>query len=392
MLTTEQQIFEQIKKAKNILITFNKTWPGDAVAAALAFYLFIKKMGQPVEVAAEKTQAKKIYRFLPAYNEIRGSLENLRQFIVSLDITNAKVGQIKYEVKDNTLDFIISPKEGFFSPDDITARTSDFKYDLIITLNTPDLEALGTIYDNDTEFFYQVPIINIDHEAGNEGYGQINLVELTAIASTEILFNLFSSYARELIDEDIATCLLAGIIAKTRSFKTQNITPQALSVSSQLIAMGARREEIVNYLYRSRPLSVLKLWGRVLARLNSDLDGKLVWSVLSALDFAKTETVEDDLEEVIDELIVNIPEAQVVVLVYQKPTASPESSGEENQKGEPETEALIYSIRNINSLDLVKTLAPVGTKNLARVKIKKPVQEAEREVIRMIKENLGKLI
>ena len=392
MLTTEQQIFEQIKKAKNILITFNKTWPGDAVAAALAFYLFIKKMGQTVDVVAEKTQAKKIYRFLPAYNEIHGSLENLRQFIVSLDITNAKVGQIKYEVKDNILDFIISPKEGFFSPDDITARTSNFKYDLIITLNTPDLETLGTIYDNDTEFFYQVPIINIDHKAGNEGYGQINLVELTAIATTEILFNLFSSYARELIDEDIATCLLAGIIAKTRSFKTQNITPQALLVSYQLIAMGARREEIVNYLYRSRPLNVLKLWGRVLARLNSDLDGKLIWSVLSALDFTKTETVEDDLEEVIDELIVNIPKAQIVVLIYEKPTGNPVKPGGGNKKEKQEIKILIYSIHNINSLELIKTLKPIGTKNLAHAKINKSIQEAEKEVIEIIKKNLGKLV
>ena len=82
----------------------------------------------------------------------------------------------------------------------------------------------------------------------------------------KILFNLITDYSRDLVDEDIATCLLAGLIAKTKSFKTQNITPQSLAISSQLLAMGAKREEIVNKLYRSRSLNVLKLWGRVLAR------------------------------------------------------------------------------------------------------------------------------
>ena len=43
MLTQEQQIFEQIKKADNILVTFKSAWSGDAVASSLALFLFLKK-------------------------------------------------------------------------------------------------------------------------------------------------------------------------------------------------------------------------------------------------------------------------------------------------------------------------------------------------------------
>lgn len=260
-------------------------------------------------------------------------------------------------------------------------------------VDTPDLELLGRIYDNDTEFFYQVPIINIDHHSGNEEFGQINQVELTAVATAEILFSLISGYSRDSIDEDIATCLLAGMISKTRSFKTQNITPHALSIASQLISMGARREEIVNYLYRSRPLNVLKLWGRVLARLASTLDNKLVWSTLTHLDFTKTNTKEDDLSEVIDELIINIPEANVIVIIYEIPeliTENPEPPAEE-QKDSKKTKALIYSTKNINSLNLVKQWNPTGTKYLAKITTSQPVQEAEKEIINTIKEKLGQL-
>ncbi|MDP2766655.1 MAG: hypothetical protein Q8O41_04270, partial [Candidatus Methanoperedens sp.] len=64
-----------------------------------------------------------------------------------------------------------------FTEDDISSRSSGFKYDLIIALDTADLESLGQIYDNDTEFFYKTPIINIDHHSENEEFGQINFIE-----------------------------------------------------------------------------------------------------------------------------------------------------------------------------------------------------------------------
>ncbi|MBI4812622.1 DHH family phosphoesterase [Candidatus Falkowbacteria bacterium] len=389
MLTIEQQIFEQIKKAKNILITFRKSWNGDSVASALAIFLFLKKLGKNVELVVEKFKGngdKEIsftpasLSFLPSYAEIKNSMENLRQFIISLDITNTKVSQIKYKVEDNTLNFIISPKDGFFTHDDITSRSGGFKYDLIIVVDTPDLESLGKIYDNDTEFFYHTPIINLDHHPENEEFGQINFTELTAVSTSEILFSLFDSYSREFIDENIATCLLAGMISKTRSFKTPNVTPKALSAAAQLISMGARREEIVNNLYRSRPLNVIKLWGRMLARLSNSLDGKLAWSTLTNLDFIKTNTSETDLNDVIDELIINMPLVKVIVIIYEK-----------IKDGKIATNALVYSGRNLNSLDLAKNFNPTGIKDMAKIQIDKSYAEAEKEIIAAIEEKMKKL-
>jgi len=395
MLTQEQQIFEQIKKAKNILITFTKTWSGDAVASALAFALFLKKMDKIVDIAAEKNENEnsiiqtpsRIFSFLPSFHEIKNSIENLRKFIISLDITNAKVSQIKYKVEENkTLNFIVSPKEGFFTEDDITSSSSGFKYDLIIALDTPDLEALGKIYDNDTEFFYKTSIINIDHHSDNEEYGQINSVDLNAVSTSEILFNLFEKYSRDLIDEDVATCLLAGIISKTKSFKTQNITPTTLLTTSQLISMGARREEIVNNLYRSRNLNVLKLWGRVLAKLKGNLDDKLIWSTLPIEDFIKTESKEEDLNDVVEELIINIPQAKIIVIIYENIEENKEKNCDTKK-----TNAIVYSVKNIDSIELIKEYNPKGTKRIAHAVINKPIQEIEKEVISNIKSKLEKL-
>ena len=407
MLTQEQQIFEQIKKAKNILITFPKSWNGDAIGSALALFFFLKKLDKKVKIVSDIPQdpniayesSEKLFSFLPGFKEIKSSLENLRNFIISLDISRTKVKQIKYRVEDNILNFIVSPEKGFFRKDDVSSRSGDYKYDLIITLDTPDLESLGRIYDADTEFFYNTPIINIDHHSDNEEFGQINHTEITAVSTSEILFSLFSNYSRDIIDEDTATCLLTGIIYKTKSFRTANVTPNTLMITSQLISMGASREKIVNKLYRSRSLNVLKLWGRVLARLSSSMDNKLVWSTLSYIDFVKTDSKEKDLGDVIDELIVNIPQAKIVVIIYE---FMAEFDKKDNQKYfnqekkeirhiTPTTKLIIYSTSNINSLDLIKEYKPQGTKKLAQANINKGLQSTEDEIIQLLKDKLNKL-
>jgi len=385
MLTQEQQIFEQINKASNILITFKKTWNGDAVASALALFLFLRKMGKTADLVAEKFSLDKLYSFLPGYTEIKHSLDNLRKFIISLDITNTKVSQIKYKREENKLNFIISPQDGWFTASDISSSASGFKYDLIITVDTPDLESLGKIYDSDTEFFYQTPIINLDHNSNNEEFGQINFIELTAVSTSEIIFSLFESYSRDFIDEDIATCLLTSIIAETKSFKTNNITPRSLLTASALMTLGARREDIVNHLYRSKSINVLKLWGRVLARLSSGLDNKLVWSTLSAADFLKTNSTEKDLTDVIDELIISIPQAKVMAIIYENETAGAEANSAKH------TNVLLYTMKNVDSLALLKDWSPAGTKSLARAVINLPIVEAEKTVINAIQEKLSKL-
>lgn len=377
MLNQEQQIFEQINKASDILITFEKIWSGDSVASALAVFLFLKKMGKKVEIAAEKLDSDKLYSFLPGYSEIKNEIDNLRKFIITLDIANTKVRQIKYTREENKLNFIVSPKDGFFSHSDITSSASGFKYDLIITVDSPDLESLGKIYDNDTEFFYQTPIINIDRGSTNENFGQINLVELTAVSTSEIIFSLIESFGKDLMDEDIATCLLAGMIAETKSFKTNNITPRALLSASKLMSFGARREEIVNHFYRSKSIGTLKLWGRVLAKLSSNQDNQLVWSTLSLSDFSKTDLSEKNLTDAIEELIVNIPQAKIIAIIYEN-----ENSG---------TDILLYTIKNIDSLKLIKEFNPSGNKNLCRAIINLPVAEAEKIIIDAIQNKLDKL-
>lgn len=408
-MNVNHQFFNLIKKSKNILISFPTDWNGDAISSSLALALYLKKIGKNVEIGAERNSERNnfstpldSFKFLPAFSEIKTSLENLLKFVVSVDLKNATVSQIKYTIENNYLNFIISPKSGFFKSEDIKSSMEGFKYDLIITIASRDLESLGRIYDSNIDFFYKTDIINIDNSPENEDFGQINIIDLNAVSCSEIIYNLIDAEEKiHLIDEDIATCLLSGIVFKTKSFKTSNLTPKTLQISSRLIELGARREEIVANLYRSRSLSTLKLWGRVLNNLNSSNDSSVIWSTLLRNDFDASSASEENLQDVIDELILSIPSAKVIALFYSNNEILLPSEDESPDKtavvynektGDVfATKVLVYSVKNINALDLLKDLNPSGDHRVAYALSSRPIKEIEQEIISNIKNCLEKI-
>ena len=378
MLDLEQQIFRQLEKSKNILVVFPADRDNDAIASALALFLFLKKLGLEADIAGfKKDDSRELLSFLPAYLEIKKQLNNLRRFIVSLDISQAKVNQIKYSVDNDQLNFIISPKDGWFKPEDVSTRTGEFKYDLIFTIGITDLEALGQLYDDNVEFFYKTTIINIDHQAANEEFGQINFVDLNVVSTAEIVFYLLKNYKPEMISEDIATCLLAGIIQRTKNFKTANLTPRVLLTTSELITLGARREEIIDHLYRSRDMASLKLWGKILNNLQAEKNNELLWSRLDNSDFKETGATIDSLNDIIDELIATVPSAKVILIFCEEAL--------------DKTNLLAYSLKNINILDFIKEYGALGGIKSAQATLNMGIRTAISQIIPKLQNKLEKL-
>lgn len=375
MLSIKEQISKQIEKANNILISFSSDWNGDDVAASLALLLFLKKIGKNVEVVAAASAKSKVLNFLPEADKIGDSLPNLRKFIVSLNISQAKIDQIKYAIEDKSLNFIISPKEGWFSSDDVTTSASGFRFDLIITMGTADLESLGKIYDSNVEFFYKTAIINIDNKASNEEFGQINYIDMNSVSNAEIILDFLEEKNLDLIDENIATCLLAGIISKTKNFKSTNLTPDTLLKTSKLINLGARREEIIDNLYRSRDFKTLKLWGKILSNLNSSADGLLIWSKVKKQDFLDSGASEDSVLDIIDELIINIPEAKIIAVIFEN-------------IDKPGNKAIVYSVGNISSKEILKEYSPEGGSKISQMSLNGNLDEDADKIIETIKNKL----
>lgn len=376
--TTEKQILEAVLAKNKILILSSRDFDGDNLSACLGLYLFLKKFGgdkKVIDVAIENFSRPEKFSFLPGFNNVNSDINNLKNFILSLDVRGVKINEISYDLKDDELNFIINTKEGSLENKTIKCSSGNFKYDLIFSIGAHDFESLGSIYDSDPEFFYKVPIINIDYSPKNEQFGQINLINLTAAANSEIVFDLIKGIDGKLIDGDIATCLLAGIIDKTRSFRTKNVTPKVLDAAGQLMSKDARKEEIVSNLFRTKTITSLKLWGKALARLKIDHQNKIVWSLITKQDFINTDTAESDLQEVIEEFIISIPQAQIITLLYEK-----EEDG---------ISGLINITNNHDARELTKPFSPQGTKNLARFCLAgKNLLEAEREIIENIRKRV----
>lgn len=319
MLPTEQQIKELIQNKENILICLPKNPSTDAVASGLALFLFLEKRQKKPKIVAANFSLPHTHSFLPKSQEIFSDLTALKKFVISLDVSKAEVDELNYDIRDDKLNVYVTPKNGYFKKQDVSTSSAELAYDMIFTLDAPDLEALGEIYENNIEFFYKIPIINIDHSPANENYGQVNLVEVNATSTSEILFELIQHIEPEILDEYIATNLLTGIISKTKSFKTTSVTPRSLAIASHLISSGARREDIVKNLYQTKSIHTLKLWGKTLTKLNKDQDHKIVWAKLDSQDFIDAGATESELENVIDELIINTPEAKNIFILYNKP-------------------------------------------------------------------------
>lgn len=312
-LSSIEQVQEQIGKSETILICMGKNPSGDAIGSSLGLFLTLRKLEKKVDIVSPTALLSK-FSFLPSAELITHKIEGARDYVLSLDVKKEKLQQLRYEVRNDKLRIFITAKDCDINNRNIKLESSKFRYDLIITLSVPDLENLGRVYDENSEFFYDVPLINIDHNPSNEYFGKINFVDVSTSSSSEIIFTLISELGEKLFDEPIATSLLTGIISETDSFQNKNTTPKAFMTAASLIAHKANKQDIIRYLYRTKSISALKLMGKIMSNLKYNSQYKLGWSIVEE-DLANTSP--EDLGLSIKELANSSPEFDLMLLLYK---------------------------------------------------------------------------
>ncbi len=159
-------------------------------------------------------------------------------------------------------------------------------YDLLVVVDCGELERIGPVLESHHALFERVPILDIDHHLSNPRFGAVDWVDAESSATCEMVTLLAWRMDVPLTTGDgmLAAALAGGIVMDTGNFGHPNVTPRTLVVSAALREAGAQFSEIARRLYRSKPNTQLCLFGRVLARMESDLDGRLVWSTLELAD------------------------------------------------------------------------------------------------------------
>lgn len=194
------------------------------------------------------------------------------------------------------------------------APSPDLDPDLIVVCDG-DTTRTGAVLQENAELFGRVPIVNIDHHISNPGEQGTVWVDAAAAATCEqatlLLPHLGLGY--DAAAGAIVQLLTAGLVFDTANFAHSNTTPRTLRVASELVAAGAELPMIARRIYRTKPNAQLKLFGRVLSRLETAADGRVTWSVVDLEDYASAGATQEQSEGLID-LLAQSASADVTIL------------------------------------------------------------------------------
>ncbi len=200
----------------------------------------------------------------------------------------------------------------------------DADYDLLVVSDCGTLDRVGAVRERHAELFERLPRVVIDHHASNTDIGEADWIEPEAAATCEMVALLAARLGLGFdtrTGQGMAAALMAGIVMDTATFAHPSATPRTQTVSAALVEAGAPLSDISRRLYRTKPEAQLRLFGRVLDRIESADGGRVVWSTLREADHEATGTRPPDSEGIID-LLAQAEAAEVAILFKEAGTGT----------------------------------------------------------------------
>jgi phosphoesterase RecJ-like protein len=155
--------------------------------------------------------------------------------------------------------------------------------------------------------------INIDHHHDNTRFGDVDLVEVDASCTAEIVYELAVLLGVELSAE-MASALYVGMVTDTGKFMYDNSNARTHRIAAELIEAGVVVDETYRRLYEHVPIEKLRLLARALDGIQRHCDGTLVLAYITAADYEATGAGEEMTEGIIDHLR-SVEGARVAALV-----------------------------------------------------------------------------
>jgi phosphoesterase RecJ-like protein len=246
--TTFEQIGRVLREHQRFAILSHVRPDGDALGSQLALALSLQQLGKDVRVWNEDGMLEK-YSFLP-----RGEL-------------------------------LTKPPP--------TAE----EVDVAIALDTAIQNRLGTAL----AAIRSAKIwINVDHHLSNPGYGDLVIVDPSAPATGEIVFNLIKSQ-RLPLNHDIAENLYAAISTDTGSFQYPKTSARTFEIAAELVAAGDLDVgQISRQLYENYPRRRLELLRELLRTMRFSECGRVASFSLTLKTARDLAVLPEDNEGLID--------------------------------------------------------------------------------------------
>ena len=244
-------LVDAIKKSTNILVTVSHNPSVDALAAALGFSLMLNKMDKHATAVFSGAIPPAI-SFLEPEKNFEGTVSSLRDFIIALD--KEKADRLRYKVEGDVVRIYITPYKTTLTQNDLEFSEGDFNVDLVIALGVEKQSDLDNAISAHGRILHDATVATVNLTNTKSSVGTIDWSDDKASSLCEMLMSLSEALQGNLLDEQISTALLTGIVAATDRFSNQHTTPRVMTMSAQLMAAGANQQLIAEKLQNAGEL------------------------------------------------------------------------------------------------------------------------------------------
>ena len=236
-----QQMAQRLMTADNILILCHKNPDGDTIGCGSALYCALKALDKNVAVLCSDAIPNR-YAFTNAHM-FKGEFEP--QTVVAVDVASVQ---------------LFGENNGM------------------------------------TQFSRHVDLC-IDHHAGNSGYADFTLLNGSAAAAAELLYEVINAMGVA-ITPHIADCLYTGLATDTGCFRFNNTTADTLRCAAACKDTGADTFAINTALFMTKRLPRLQLEARLTEEMEFYAGGAVAVNTLPNVLLVELGLTEDDVDDI----------------------------------------------------------------------------------------------
>lgn len=312
-LSTIQQIWQQITQARRVAIFLPHN--RNVVAGAWALQYLLYNHQKTAHIFSDNQVFAKKLDFLPYSTPIYSEIELEYTNQINIKVQNKNLKSLKYEFETLNGEDLLTlqlTSDQHLAAKDITLGEKSFNYDLIINLNAPSTEMLGSFYVKHQKFFKQAPIVNIDIDPDNELYGHINFVKIQENSIANLLLEFYLEISPTLLTRNSASLLLSQLLLDNSSetnFKNHPLV-------KELIRYGADYRLIMDKLFHQNDSQYLQCLGTVLKNLQ--IKNKVAVTMLSQKMITPEIDIQHFIKQIVNDTLQHVKEIQALVFSIEE--------------------------------------------------------------------------
>lgn len=240
-----QSIITKLQQANNILVTVSRNPSVDQLASMIGLTLLLNKLGKHTAAVYSGATPSTI-EFLKPEETVEKNTDSLRDFIIALD--KNKADKLRYKIEDDVVKIFITPYRTSISEKDLQYSQGDFNVEVVIALGVINQNDLDDAIMSHGQILHDASVITVSCGRDISNLGSINWHDAAASSLAEMSSGLIDMLGGDLLDEQIATAFLTGIVAQTDRFSNEKTTPETMMQSGKLMTAGANQQLVATEL------------------------------------------------------------------------------------------------------------------------------------------------